>query len=304
MHGSIKMSRIASQTDDQGVTGFLSFYTSAHLGSDAVETVRIDGTGRLGVGTITPASALDVRWPGDGNKIDVLTIGNKNAILAESGESIVFRNFYRNARITAYSSPQVAFGGHLQIQTHGTANDGDSPADWNTGIVIDPTGKVGVGLAAPQTALHVQGNVRANGTIEAKYQDVAEWVPSRDKLQPGTVVIISANASNEVQSSMSGYDTAVAGVVSPRPGIALGEDAPGRVLVAQTGRVLVKVDAAYGAIRAGDLLVTSPTSGHAMRSEPLKVGGVALHRPGTVLGKALGALSKGKGEILVLLTLQ
>ena len=77
-------------------------------------------------------------------------------------------------------------------------------------------------------------------------------------------------------------------------------------MVAQSGRVRVKVDAKYGAIKIGDLLVTSPTPGYAMRSRPMRVGGTSsrLHRPGTLLGKALEALPNGKGEILVLLTLQ
>jgi len=50
--------------------------------------------------------------------------------------------------------------------------------------------------------------------------------------------------------------------------------------------------------------VTSPTEGYAMRSRPMKVGGKTMHRPGTLLGKALEPLPNGKGEILVLLTLQ
>ena len=41
-----------------------------------------------------------------------------------------------------------------------------------------------------------------------------------------------------------------------------------------------------------------------MRSRPIRVGGKAVHRPGTLLGKALEALPAGKGDILVLLTLQ
>jgi hypothetical protein len=68
--------------------------------------------------------------------------------------------------------------------------------------------------------------------------------------------------------------------------------------------VRIKVDARYGAIRPGDLLVTSPTPGHAMVSKPLKVKGALMHRPGTILGKALAPLAGGTGEILVLLTLQ
>jgi len=50
-------------------------------------------------------------------------------------------------------------------------------------------------------------------------------------------------------------------VVSPRPRVIFGERGPGKALVAHSGRVRVKVDARHGAIRAGDLLVTSPMPG-------------------------------------------
>ena len=42
-----------------------------------------------------------------------------------------------------------------------------------------------------------------------------------------------------------------------------------------------------------------------MRSEPVNFGGIEMHRPGTLIGKALEPMAKGKkGEILVLLSLQ
>ena len=110
--------------------------------------------------------------------------------------------------------------------------------------------------------------------------------------------------ADRVVASGQAYDVRVAGAVSAQPGLILGDPGRGRVLVAQSGRVRVKVDARYGAIRAGDLLVTSPTPGHAMRSDPIDVAGTPFHRPGTVLGKALESLATGQGEILVLLTLQ
>jgi hypothetical protein len=68
--------------------------------------------------------------------------------------------------------------------------------------------------------------------------------------------------------------------------------------------VRVKVDASKGPIHVGDLLVTSDIPGIAMKSEPVNLGGVQLHRPGTLIGKALEPLEKGKGSILVLLSLQ
>lgn len=41
-----------------------------------------------------------------------------------------------------------------------------------------------------------------------------------------------------------------------------------------------------------------------MCSEPIDVAGVQMHRPGTLIGKALEPLEKGEGEILILLSLQ
>jgi hypothetical protein len=49
---------------------------------------------------------------------------------------------------------------------------------------------------------------------------------------------------------------------------------------------------------------TSEIPGTAMKSSPIDIGGVAIHRPGTILGKALEPLQSSVGEILVLLSLQ
>jgi cell shape-determining protein MreC len=146
--------------------------------------------------------------------------------------------------------------------------------------------------------------VKVDGNINAKYQDVAEWVPTTQKLAAGTVVILDPERRNHVLASTTSYDTAVAGVISEKPGLTLGEEGEDKALVATTGRVKVKVDATRGAIKIGDLLVTSDLEGVAMKSAPLDVGGVSLHRPGTIIGKALEPLAKGTGEILVLLSLQ
>ena len=148
------------------------------------------------------------------------------------------------------------------------------------------------------------GNVTVNGNIGAKYQDVAEWVPSRQELVAGTVVTLDTDKSNQVMASNQAYDTRVAGVVSAQPGITLGEAGAGKLLVATTGRVKVKVDATRSPIRIGDLLVTSDKEGFAMKSEPMMIGGRQIHTPGTLIGKALEPLPRGTGEILVLLSLQ
>ena len=171
-------------------------------------------------------------------------------------------------------------------------------------------GNVGVGTATPTAKLHVQGtgrftgNLTVDGNIAAKYQDVAEWVPATEQFAAGTVVVLNTAKSNQVISSTKSYDSSVAGVISAQPGIMLGERGDEKVLVATTGRVLVNVDATNGPIQIGDLLVTSDREGFAMKSQPLELGGARMHRPGTLIGKALEPLAGGTGKILVLLSLQ
>jgi hypothetical protein len=58
------------------------------------------------------------------------------------------------------------------------------------------------------------------------------------------------------------------------------------------GLATCKADAAYGAIRPGDLLTASPTAGHAMRTLDAA--------PGTILGKAIDPLEAGTGTIRIL----
>jgi hypothetical protein len=123
-------------------------------------------------------------------------------------------------------------------------------------------------------------------------------------LEAGTVVVVDPAAANGVRTSRAAYDVGVAGALSAQPALAPGEAGSGQVLVAQNGPVRINVDATAGAIRPGDLLVTSATPGYAMKSQPMTVHGVAWHRPGTILGKAVEPLAGSRGEILVPLTLQ
>jgi hypothetical protein len=175
---------------------------------------------------------------------------------------------------------------------------GGNPTPHGHGLQVQSTG-----MSNFAGSVTVTGTLTA-GTIYANYQDLAEWVPATGSLPAGTVVVLSDDVANTVKASIRAYDTGVAGVVSPTPGLLLGIAASSKAKIATTGRVRVRVDATKSAIHLGDLLVTSDRPGMAMKSEPLDLAGVKLHRPGTLIGKALEPLASGEGEILVLLSLQ
>jgi hypothetical protein len=177
-------------------------------------------------------------------------------------------------------------------------------------MIIDLNGNVGIGTQQPAPyRLQVIGNANVSGTlsggnIQAVFQDIAEWVPVSQAMEPGTVVVVDPMHSNVVMPSHTMYDTGVAGVVSAQPGFTLGVSGQNKAQIATTGRVRIKVDTMGGPIQVGDLLVTSTNPGHAMRSTAIDVGGVKIHRPGTIIGKALEPLPSGEGEILALLSMQ
>jgi len=127
--------------------------------------------------------------------------------------------------------------------------------------------------------------------------DVAEYFAVQEDPEPGTVMVIGEDS--KLQSSITAYDSTVAGIVSTAPGVSLGANETGNAdekLIAVAGRVPCKVDTSYTSVKPGDLLTTSDTRGHAMKATNPQIG--------TILGKALEPLDSGTGVIEVLVTLQ
>jgi hypothetical protein len=289
-----------------GAAGDIMFHTtSSGTIGNATELMRIKSTGNIGIGTATPSSKLDVN-------------GTVNATgFTLNGSAFHASQWTTSGTTINYTSGNVGIGTtspSTKLDVSGTVNatgltiNGTpvTSSQWATsGTTINYTsGNVGIGNTNPTAALDVIGDIKVSGNINAKYQDVAEWVPATRAMPAGTVAVLNPNQSNEVMASAQPYDTRVAGVISERPGIMLGESGQGKVLVATTGRVRVRVDATRAPIHVGDLLVASDKEGMAMKSEPISIGGVEIHRPGTLIGKALEPLEKGTGVILVLLSLQ
>jgi hypothetical protein len=150
-------------------------------------------------------------------------------------------------------------------------------------------------------SLSAKCHINSNGAFVAG-SDFAESLPARGgkaRYSPGDVLSISTSRAGQVVKSRVARDRAVIGVYSTRPGF-IGADKGGitrigrdEIPVAITGIVPVKATAQNGAIRPGDLLTSSRLRGRAMK---------AGRNPavGTVLGKALGFLARGRGTIKML----
>jgi hypothetical protein len=159
--------------------------------------------------------------------------------------------------------------------------------------------------AAAWRGLRVYGSGDANlsGSITTNmgsvgFGDVAENIPTASGFVAGDVVSISDTASGKYDASVfvlsaRAYDSAVAGVISEKPSVTVG-NMPKAAPLALSGVVHVKVTNEGGFIKPGDLLTTSSTRGHAMKAKNPP--------PGTVVGKAVEALgAEAKtGSILML----
>ncbi len=159
----------------------------------------------------------------------------------------------------------------------------------------------------PQVSGEPQGNGSSGGVVSvtaeqdlharsfsSPREQLATRVAVAGSVGPGDVLVVDRERPEFFVRGERPADPAVVGVVVADAGVALGatQSEGSSAPVALSGIARCKVDASFGAIAPGDLLVSSPTPGHAMREDsPL---------PGTVVGKALEPLASGQGVIRIL----
>lgn len=270
--------------------------------SSNTELLRVTAGGNVGINMADPAVRLEVRGTslnyGDSRR--VARFWDDTPAAAGVGAGLEFVGRWNSA------------GSFTQfVNLKGVkASDGDDRTGNFVVVVNDSSGNMVERFRVRPDGANLIGNLTVTGdltgarVVGAVFQDVAEWVPASVNMAPGTVVVLNPEKTNEVMPSATAYDHRVAGVVSAQPGVLLGRGGDDQEMIATTGRVKVFVDATAAPIQVGDLLVTSSVPGTAMKSMPVDVGGVSMHRPGTIVGKALEPLGGGKGQILVLLSMQ
>lgn len=291
-------------------------------GGNAFNGDQTVAAGSVGIGTTKPVSKLDVR--GDAVAITVGTAANTGGSLHLGNSAHGLKRGFNGVNdVGLYTT-----SGDVFLSANGTANNH---------FVLKNSGNVGVGVLNPSEKLQVAGNVRVAGAVSvhdsagtAKASmsldsggkgkltcdyiqinggaDIAEpfdvYGPSG--VQPGMIVSIHPDRPGELRLCDRAYDATVAGIISGangiQPGLMLqqtGTMAVGRHPVALTGRVWCYCDAdAGGAIAPGDLLTSADAPGHAMKATD------RTRAFGSVIGKAMTPLAKGKALVLVLVSLQ
>jgi hypothetical protein len=260
--------------------------------------VYVDRSGKVGIGTTDPKERLQ--------------IGDRLLFHDGLWKSISYNSWWvgslvEDRRILADEAASIGFAdtGDIYFRTAPTGN-ADAAIAWINAMVIRNDGNVGIGTTSPSYKLDVRGTAATDVLVIRGGADVAEpfSVSQAEPMPKGSLVVIDDQNPGRLKLSGGAYDRRVAGVVSGagglQPGLTLCPPgvAEGGVHVALTGRVYALADCANGPIKPGDLLTTSSVPGHAMKATDRE------RSYGAVIGKAMSPLEKGRGLVLVLVSLQ
>ena len=261
------------------------FYSSNPAGNGPAVVALTEGSG----------NGITANAGGNGDGVEASCDGGGNAISGfipnfGTGKAGRFANFNN-----ANGQPVV------HITTTGTGNT----------MLINhqgPSGSIAVFQSASVNVARINKAGRGffNGGTQNSGADVAESFAvsgQRDAYEAGDVLVIATHADRMVEKSSEPYSTLVAGVFATKPGVLLTEsdieaDLSAEVPMGVVGVIPTKVCNENGAIKRGDLLVTSSKAGYAMRADIDKV------KPGQVIGKALQEFSGETGKIKVLVNVK
>lgn len=120
--------------------------------TDATERMRIDGSGKVGIGTSSPSEALHVTNGG-------LLIDSNIPDAPASGTSGLIVDYHdKQTRFWSRGDATTAGGYAFKI----LENDGGNQSD---AMVIDSSGRVGIGTSSPVTSLHISSGTSGDAKV-------------------------------------------------------------------------------------------------------------------------------------------
>ena len=292
-------------TTSGGAANTIPMFTGS---TDIENSVITQSNGNVGIGTTSPQGSLDVNGRIGTQSVKVLSsftdlvndapwygIGASNLLLPDSNgaDAIQVAGYYGLNFQTAIGQMVITEHGNVGINT------------TTPGAKLEVNGALKLTQGSGGAIVFQDGTIQSTAYTGVVCGDFAESIDvsgDRKRYQPGDVLVIDPNAPGKFLKSAEPYSTAVLGVYSTKPGV-LGRrqttpKSPDEVPMAMVGIVPTKVSAENGAIRPGDLLVSSSKLGYAMK------GTDRSKMLGAVIGKALGNLQTGTGVIEVGVTLQ
>ena len=322
---------IGEQTNGTAVID--AYGGDAYFGNNtATNGIAINPSGFVGIGTVTPGASLHVIAPAlaatSGSTLPLLTLqnpnGNQNQLNVTQIRSSNVNN-WTSATTRIQQVTDVSQQAYIDFNPVGGTWDMAFGADRGEIMRLLNTGNVGIGTTAPGAKFEVNGNVKLtagsgasvtfqdgsvqtvawNGVLSGgDYAESVDVIGDRMQYEPGDVLVIDPASKGKFMKSTEAYSTAVMGIYSTRPGVVgrrqttdkshMKEEVP----MAMVGVVPTKVSAESGAIKAGDLLVTSSRPGYAMKGKDRS------QMMGAIIGKALEPLDAGTGVIEVAVSIQ
>lgn len=129
--------------------GVVTFWTAAAGAGAPVERMRITSGGNVGIGTTAPNT-----WK---LSVDSSTIYAASFDTSNNVGVVINGNDTTASQIIGFSDSASTYNA-LHLRTNSTST---------SGLYINTSGNVGIGLTAPTEKLHVSGNILATGTINA-----------------------------------------------------------------------------------------------------------------------------------------
>lgn len=266
--------------------------------------------------SIWPGVALDGD-DGDSGRILVKKASDATRVLIDgsgtgTGGEVLLYDADGTTTVRLTAAETASNGSQLALYSATGTSTIELDGDYGTG----GGGVLALRNASGTTTITLDSDISGNGRVTTEELQITGGSDLSENFEvhsgsgrplPGMVVSIDPSRPGKLAVSTTAYDRTVAGVISGaggiRTGLTMGQEgsiADGDHPVALSGRVWCLADASHGAIKAGDLLTTSPTPGHAM---VVKDHGKAQ---GAILGKAMTSLGRGagKGLVLILVSLQ